>query len=138
MPNQRARQLRVDATDAERRLWGVLRDRHLASFKFRRQHRLGAFIVDFICFESRLIIEADGGQRAGNKYDERRTAWLEQRGWRVIRFWNNDILANIEGVQEMILEQLRNPHPPDPKRVGPLPLPQAGEGLGQRLRLTKL
>jgi very-short-patch-repair endonuclease len=104
MVNSRARQLRVDATDAERRLWAVLRDRRLGGFKFRRQHRLGPFIVDFICFECRLIIEADGGQHADNKYDERRTAWLEQRGWRVVRYWNTDILANIEGVQEMILD----------------------------------
>ncbi len=89
---------------------------------------LGPFILDFICFECRLIIEADGGQHADNKYDERRTAWLEQRGWRVIRFWNNDILANIEGVQEMILEQLRKLLTlPTPKGSG-LPLPQAGEG----------
>ena len=119
MPNQRVRQLRVDATDAERRLWGVLRDRRLAGFKFRRQHRLGPFIVDFICFESRLVIEADGGQHVDNAYDERRTAWLEQRGWRVIRFWNTDILTNIDGVQEMILGHLRNPHPPDPLGSGP-------------------
>jgi very-short-patch-repair endonuclease len=119
MPNQRVRQLRVDATDAERRLWGVLRDRRLVGFKFRRQHRLGPFIVDFICFESRLVIEADGGQHVDNAYDERRTAWLEQRGWRVIRFWNTDILTNIDGVQEMILGHLRNPHPPDPKGSGP-------------------
>jgi very-short-patch-repair endonuclease len=119
MPNQRVRQLRVDATDAERRLWGVLRDRRLAGFKFRRQHRLGPFIVDFICFESRLVIEADGGQHVDNAYDERRTAWLEQRGWRVIRFWNTDILTNIDGVQEMILGHLRNPHPPDPKGSSP-------------------
>jgi very-short-patch-repair endonuclease len=119
MPTTRARQLRVDATDAERRLWGVLRDRRLGGFKFRRQHRLGRFIVDFICFECRLIIEADGGQHADNAYDERRTAWLEQHGWRVVRFWNNDILANIEGVQEMILEELRKPHPPDPHLPDP-------------------
>jgi very-short-patch-repair endonuclease len=127
MPNQRVRQLRVDATDAERRLWGVLRDRRLAGFKFRRQHRLGPFIVDFICFESRLVIEADGGQHVDNAYDERRTAWLEQRGWRVIRFWNTDILTNIDGVQEMILGHLRNPHPPDLKGRAP-PSPASGRG----------
>ncbi|HVA13901.1 MAG TPA: endonuclease domain-containing protein, partial [Stellaceae bacterium] len=100
-------------TDAERRLWSVLRDRRLAGFKFRRQHRLGSFIVDFVCFEHRLIVEADGGQHSDNAYDERRTIWLERRGWRVIRFWNNDILANTHGVQEEILRQLRgDPHPP--------------------------
>jgi very-short-patch-repair endonuclease len=114
MLDRRVRQLRVNATDAERRLWGALRDRQLGGFKFRRQHRLGPFIVDFICFECRVIVEADGGQHADNKYDEQRTAWLEQRGWRVIRFWNNDILGNTDGVQEMLMEQLRNPHPPDP------------------------
>jgi very-short-patch-repair endonuclease len=94
-------------TDAERRLWACLRGRRLEAYKFRRQHQLGRFIVDFACIEYRLVIEADGGQHSENEADERRTAWLEREGWQVLRFWNNEILTNSEGVQEMILEALR-------------------------------
>ncbi len=93
-------------TDAERRLWAALRGRRLTGYKFRRQHPLGRFIVDFACVEHRLVIEADGGQHADSPEDERRTRWLERRGWRVVRFWNNEILANSEGVQETILHIL--------------------------------
>ncbi len=102
----RARELRITMTDAERRLWSALRGRRLRGFKFRRQHRLGPFIADFVCVEHRLVIEADGGQHAGSAVDARRTAWLEARGWRVLRFWNNDILGNSEGVQDAILRAL--------------------------------
>jgi very-short-patch-repair endonuclease len=104
----RERELRVDMTDAERRLWATLRGRRLRGFKFRRQHRLGPFIADFVCVEHRVVIEADGGQHAENRGDARRTECLEARGWRVLRFWNNDILANTEGVQEAILRALEN------------------------------
>jgi very-short-patch-repair endonuclease len=106
MASPRARALRVTMTDAERRLWACLRNRRFVGYKFRRQHPLGPFIVDFACVEHRLVIEADGGQHAESEADERRTAWLEQQGWRVLRFWNNEILANTEGVQEMILAVL--------------------------------
>jgi very-short-patch-repair endonuclease len=102
----RERELRATTTDAERRLWAALRARRLRGFKFRRQHRLGPFIADFVCIEHRLVIEADGGQHVESAGDARRTAWLEARGWRVLRFWNNDILANTEGVQEAILRAL--------------------------------
>src|SRR5579864_8634919 len=94
MPIERARDLRQDATAAERRLWSALRDRRLRGYRFRRQHPIGNCIVDFACTQHRLIIEADGGQHADNENDRRRTAWLESEGWRVLRFWNNDILAN--------------------------------------------
>ena len=107
MPSQQARALRVSMTDAERRLWACLRGRRLVGYKFRRQHPLGRYILDFACIEHRLAIEADGGQHSESAADERRTAWLERQGWRVLRFWNNEILANSEGVQEMILEALR-------------------------------
>lgn len=106
MPNERARRLRRDATDAERRLWAALRDRRLRDYRFRRQHPVGNFIVDFVCTRHRLIVEADGGQHAENEADRRRTAWLEGEGWRVLRFWNNDILANTEGVIQAILREL--------------------------------
>jgi very-short-patch-repair endonuclease len=106
MPNQRARQLREFSTDAERRMWSALRDRRLSRYKFRRQHPIGRYIVDFACTEYRLIIELDGSQHADNAADARRTAWLESQGWRMVRFWNNDVLGNIDGVIEAVLEAL--------------------------------
>ncbi|HEV2335525.1 MAG TPA: DUF559 domain-containing protein [Stellaceae bacterium] len=105
-PNARARVLRRDATDAERRLWSALRDRRLRGYRFRRQHPIGAYIADFACTQRRLIVEADGGQHADNNADAHRTAWLETQGWRVLRFWNNDILGNTEGVILTILREL--------------------------------
>jgi very-short-patch-repair endonuclease len=106
MPNERARKLRRDATDAEIRLWSALRDRRLRGYRFRRQHPIGDFIVDFVCTRHHLIVEADGGQHAADEGDRRRTAWLESEGWRVLRFWNNDALANTDGVVETILREL--------------------------------
>ncbi len=113
-PHDTARQLRMTMTDAERRLWSALRSRRLRGYKFRRQHPLGPFVVDFACIEHRLIVEADGGQHSDNAADLRRTAWLQRHGWRVLRFWNNDILANPEGVQETILQALQQPSPSRP------------------------
>ena len=122
-------------TDAERRLWACLRGRRLVGYKFRRQHPLGPFIVDFACIEHRLVIEADGGQHADSKADARRTAWLERHGWRVLRFWNPDILKSTEGVQEMILEALKERHYPHPpvasQRVPPSPASRARGGVGR-------
>jgi very-short-patch-repair endonuclease len=105
-PIEHARELRRDATDAERRLWSALRDRRLRGYRFRRQHPIGNYVVDFACTRRRLIVEVDGGQHADNTADEHRTAWLETEGWRVLRFWNNDILANTEGVVLTILAEL--------------------------------
>jgi primosomal protein N' (replication factor Y) len=87
-------------------MWSALRDRRLLRYKFRRQHPIGDFIVDFACTEHGLVIELDGGQHADNLVDSRRTTCLEDRGWRVIRFWNNDVLANTNGVIETILRAL--------------------------------
>ena len=98
--------LRQNATDAERRLWSLLRNRRLQHYKFRRQHPIGAFVADFACTKHRLVVEADGGQHNESAADARRTAWLESQGWRVIRFWNNEILANTEGVLIAILQAL--------------------------------
>lgn len=103
-------------TDAERRLWSALRDRRLEGYRFRRQYPLGPFILDFVCIEHRLAVEADGSQHADSEKDARRTAWLESRGWRVMRFWNNDILTNIDGVAAALLLALKNPHPPSASR----------------------
>jgi very-short-patch-repair endonuclease len=118
----RSRHLRRSATVAERRLWAVLRHRRLRGYRFRRQHRIGAYIVDFACTRYHLIVEADGGQHNESIADELRTAWLESQGWRVIRFWNNDILGNTEGVLLAILEALGDDGPsPASLRSAPSP-----------------
>ncbi len=126
----RARSLRVNQTDAEYRLWLYLRNRALNNLKFRRQFPVGPFIVDFVCAEHMLIVELDGGQHdAQAAADARRTAFLEERGYRVLRFWNNDVLANTEGVLEVILNAVgAAPHPPTAKRRRVPPSPQRGEG----------
>jgi very-short-patch-repair endonuclease len=120
-------ELRRDATDAERRLWTALRDRRLNGCKFRRQHTIGGYIVDFACIEQRLIVEADGGQHQENVSDARRPAWLESQGWRVVRFWNNDILANTDGVLSAILQALRGGGP-SPASLREAPSPASGRG----------
>jgi very-short-patch-repair endonuclease len=107
MSNENARRLRRGATDAERRLWSALRDRRLEGYRFRRQFPIGPFIADFACTRHRVIVEADGGQHVDSESDQRRTAWLESEGWRVLRFWNNDVLANTNGVVETILKELQ-------------------------------
>jgi very-short-patch-repair endonuclease len=106
MPNQKARQFRKHSTDAERRMWSALRGRRLIRFKFRRQHPIGYYIVDFACTEHRVVIELDGGHHADNPADLLRTAWLQGQGWNVIRFWNNGVLANTKEVVETILRAL--------------------------------
>ena len=105
----RARAMRREPTEAERHLWRLLRDRRFASLKFRRQETIGRYIVDFVCYERRLVVEVDGGQHADNAYDVERDAWLGSRGFRVIRFWNTDVLSNPEGVQHAIAQELRLP-----------------------------
>ena len=101
---QRSRELRKNLTPAERKLWNVLRNRNLGNFKFRRQHPIGSFIADFYCAEVKLVIEVDGGIHAFQKeYDEMRTAWLEERGYHVVRFQNEEVLSNITQVANEIL-----------------------------------
>ena len=101
-------------------MWHHLRARRLGGFKFKRQWWLGPFVVDFCCLERRLIVEVDGGQHSVES-DARRTAQLNAMGFRVVRFWNNDVLQNTEGVLTALLNELQtHPHPG--------PLPQAGEG----------
>lgn len=104
---QLAQAMRRLPTDAEARLWAVLRSRQLQNFKFRRQHPVGPYIADFACIARRMIVEADGGQHAENSDDARRTAALESWGWQVLRFWNTDILSNTEGVLTAILQALQ-------------------------------
>lgn len=109
-----ARQLRQLLTDAERLLWQLLRGRQLAGCKFRRQHPIGNFILDFYCHDKQLAVELDGGQHNDpnqREADERRTAWLAEQGIKVLRFWNNEVLQETEGVLEEIFRQLTGPAP---------------------------
>ena len=106
-----ARNLRRKQTDAERKLWSKLRSRQFENSKFRRQEPIGKYIVDSVSLERELIIELDGGQhnqQSEMENDEVRTKWLEKKGFRVIRFWNNDVLQNIDGVAFKILEIISN------------------------------
>ncbi|HXH00356.1 MAG TPA: endonuclease domain-containing protein [Sphingomicrobium sp.] len=121
----KAKRLRRDLTDAERRLWAVLRSRLFRCAKFRRQQPIGPFIVDFVCQQRRLIIEADGGQH-DIRNDSPRTAFLEQAGYRVIRFWNHDIMTNLDGVAELIATALATPSPA--RAAHESPSPSRGEG----------
>ncbi len=104
-----ARQLRQNQTDAERKLWLQLRGRRLQGHKFKRQVPKENYIVDFVCEEKKLIVELDGGQHAEQQmeYDKVRTDDLQQSGYRVLRFWNNEVLTNMDGVLITILEELR-------------------------------
>ncbi|HLF78635.1 MAG TPA: endonuclease domain-containing protein [Dehalococcoidia bacterium] len=118
-----ARALRRSFTDAEDKLWRWLRDREVVKTKFRRQHPVGSFILDFYCHEHRLAIEVDGGQHYepdGLKRDDRRTVYVEAAGIKVMRFNNLDVLQNMDGVMSVILEALSRPHPT---------LSHSGEGL---------
>ena len=120
-----AKALRKDMTDAEHRLWYHLRGHRFEGAKFKRQKPIGPFIVDFVCLECRLVIELDGGQHADDvAYDQRRDAWLAANGYRVLRFWNNEVMQNLPGVLERVRETLVATDAPSP----PAPLPQAGEG----------
>ena len=108
----RSRQMRSEPTDAERKLWAQLR-RSSLGVKFKRQYAVRGYIVDFCCPERRLIIELDGGQHAETlAYDERRSNLLAQDGFRVLRFWNSDVVENIQGVLESIMDALQTPSPP--------------------------
>jgi len=103
----RARQLRKNQTEAEKLLWSYLRNRQIEDCKFRRQWPIGPYIVDFACLFRQLIIELDGGQHADAiTYDETRTRFLEEEGYKVIRFWNNDMLSEPEAVLQRIYEEV--------------------------------
>jgi very-short-patch-repair endonuclease len=126
----RAREMRANPTPAERRLWSMLRDRRMPTAKFRRQHVIAPYIVDFACIERSLIIEVDGSQHADSVSDRQRDAYLARLGFRILRFWNNDLLENPSGVFEMIYATLHTPHPPTALQWVP-PSPLRGEGLGE-------
>ncbi|MFZ1413234.1 MAG: endonuclease domain-containing protein [Defluviicoccus sp.] len=139
-PIGRARALRRRLTEAEQRLWARLRNRGFSGWKFRRQVPIGPFIADFACIEARLVIEVDGGQHASTEEaDGERTKTLATFGYTVLRFWNNEVMTNIDGVLTAISVALAevkdHPHPgPLPPagegadRALPSPRPQAGEG----------
>ena len=120
-PTARSRELRLNATQAERRLWTQLSARKVAGVRFNRQFPIGPFICDFVSRSAKLVIEVDGGQHAVDvAKDEARSAYLKARGYRVIRFWNNDVLERIEGVVAEIERVLSDMPSPDPshKREG--------------------
>ncbi len=115
-----AKTLRTNQTEAEQRLWYHQRAHRFMNLKFKRQKPMGRYIVDFVCMEQRLIIELDGGQHAEQAlYDQHRDAWFRRVGYTVLRFWNNDVMQNLEGVFEQIRCTLA---------LSPAPLPQVGEG----------
>ena len=128
VPTLRSRELRNNSTDAERKLWHAIRNRQLNGVRFNRQVPVGPFICDFVARAAKLIIEVDGGQHAVEALsDLRRTQFLEDRGYRVIRFWNNEVLRNIEGVVEAILQALANKPSPSALRASSPPAPAGGE-----------
>ncbi len=126
---QRARQMRANPTDAERKLWYLLRDRRLGAYRWRRQEVIeDRYIVDFVCFEHRLIVEADGSQHAGSGCDVERDAWLQSQGFAILRFWNPEVLTNVEGVGETILAALESLAAQTRDNPTPYPLPQGERG----------
>jgi len=136
MLRQRARQLRKTMTEAEQALWAKLRRRQVHGHKFRRQHPLGGYIVDFVCLDKKLVVEVDGGQH-DEQHDEdvRRTRWLEQRGFQVMRFWNHQVLTELDAVIRgfcgtwfaMVRDDRRGSKPPHPPRLRRVDLPPRGE-----------
>ena len=115
-----ARRLRKHPTNTEQHLWRHLRDRQIEGFKFRRQQAVGRYVVDFLNFEKKVVIELDGGQHALDPGDKIRDEWLRTEGYRVLRFWDNQVLSNLGGILETIRDVLLTPHP--------TPLPQGERG----------
>ena len=133
----RARKLRANSTDAELKLWSIVRGRQIQGHKFVRQFSLGPYFADFACREAALIIELDGGQHADNAGDAARTAYLNAEGYSVLRFWNNDVLTNLEGVHDAIVSTLALNPSPD-LRYAPATLSPQGRGeRGARAASTK-
>ncbi|RIK30432.1 MAG: hypothetical protein DCC56_08900 [Anaerolineae bacterium] len=127
---ENARNLRKNPTPEEKKLWSRLKDRQVNSVKFRRQHAIGNYIPDFCAVKEKLIIELDGSQHLEQtEYDEERTKYFESLGYRVIRFWNNQIMKEMDGVILAIMEALKST-PPDLRSPSPNPkdLGRAGEG----------
>jgi very-short-patch-repair endonuclease len=117
-----AKHLRCHMTDSENKLWRHLRAHRLNGEKFRRQQPIGPYIVDFVHFGARLIVEADGGQHNDAPRDERRDEWLREQGFTVMRFWNNEIMSNLEGVLTTVMAAVAE------SPLSPIPSPARGEG----------
>ena len=115
---ERAKWMRANPTEAEKRLWSTLRDRRLSAFKFKRQQIITPYIVDFVCLAQRLIIEADGSQHADNKDDAKRDGFLSRQDFRVLRFWNNQVLTEADFVADRIHASL-TPSPSHRCAAGP-------------------
>ena len=120
-----AKQMRSEPTEAEHRLWQLLRAKRFSGYKFRRQVPIDFYIADFLCPAARLIIELDGSQHAESAADERRDSYLRSQGFRVLRIWNRDLFTNEEGVAELIYSALHSPPLPGAARH---PSPARGEG----------
>ena len=106
----RARELKINPTEAERLLWSHLRLRQLGGHKFRREQPLGSYIVDFVCLEKRLVIEVDGGQHLRQAaYDYQRDAWLKAQGFEVLRFWDHEVFTQIDDIKEAIWKAISEP-----------------------------
>jgi very-short-patch-repair endonuclease len=130
MADERARRLRKSMTDAERALWRYLRLRQLNGHKFRRQVTIGPYIADFACLKAMLVIEVDGGQHADARaYDSQRDDFMRGQGYRILRFWNNEVLGNMDGLWDTIVAEISihascgvTPHPNLPPQGGKGPL----------------
>jgi very-short-patch-repair endonuclease len=117
-PRLRATELRKNSTEAERHLWRRLSNRQLANTRFNRQVPIGSFICDFVARTPKLIVEVDGGHHASSvDRDARRTGFLEDQGYRVLRFWNDDVLSNVEGVLKVIARTISDMPSPSPSRT---------------------
>lgn len=123
---EKSRQLRKNMTSQERKLWNIIRERRFFGYRFRRQFPISSYIVDFVCREKRIIIEIDGGQHneiQNIEYDNKRTEFLKSEGFQVIRFWNNDVDNNMDGIYERLKEVFKiddkiTPPKPSPSREG--------------------
>lgn len=124
----RARKLRTDMTDAERRFWNLVRNRSLQGLKFVRQYPVGPFITDFACRERMLIVELDGSQHAESIDDDKRTAFLNKEGYSVLRIWNNEVLTELAAVTDLMLATLSGHEPSPGWRFSPATLSPRGRG----------
>jgi len=127
----RAREMRKNPTEAERVLWRLLRNKRLAGWKWKRQEQIDHYIVDVVCYEARLIVEADGSHHIDNAYDARRDAYLRSQGFRLLRFFNNDIMAQSDSVLTAILAELATDGASSPVRRIPSPRPSPARGEGE-------
>ncbi|HEV2562950.1 MAG TPA: endonuclease domain-containing protein [Rhizomicrobium sp.] len=130
----RARELRANMTDAEKKLWDALRRKQVNELRFRRQYSLGPYFADFVCLPARLVVEMDGSQHGDEKqaeHDRRRTAWLQSQNFRVMRFLNRDVLKNLEGVVGTIERAMRDGPPPDVRAQSARTSAPSREGRGE-------